>query len=185
MELGQSSAIAAVMAIDRQIPVQEVDAAGIRDITRNNPLADGSTPEIIVDNDDTDHVTVEGEWVRERRDSYGYSRLTDEHKDQAFRQVHFSIPVTVSGTYTLYIYVPKVQHASSTTSVSVSAGGVVKEVGIPTGKLQVEGQTSGEWVKCGAYQLAPGKDNFVTISNKGTDGVVVADAVLLTKTPGR
>jgi hypothetical protein len=184
MELGQSSAIAAAMAIDRQIPVQEVDAAGIRDITRNDPLADGSTPEIIVDNDDTAHVTVEGEWVRERRDSYGYSRLTDEHKDQAFRQVRFSTPVTVSGTYTLYIYVPKVQHASSTTTVTVSAGGVVKEAGIPTGKLRVEGQTSGEWVKCGAYQLLPEKDNYVTISNKGADGVVVADAVLLTKNPG-
>jgi hypothetical protein len=184
MELGQSSAIAAATAIDRHIPIQEVDAAGIRKVLRDNPLADGSTPEILVDNDDSTRVTVEGEWVRERRDSYGFSRFTDEHKDQAFRQVRFRFPVAAPGSYTLYIYVPKVQHASSTTAVKVSTGGMVKEAGIPTGKLQVEGQTSGEWVEAGNYQLTGGKDNYVAISNKGADGVVVADAILLIKNPG-
>lgn len=181
MELGQSSAIAAATAIDRHIPIQEVDAAGIRKVLQDDPLADGSTPEILVDNDDTARVTVEGEWVRERRDSYGFSRFTDEHKDQAFRQVRFKFPVAASGLYTLYIYVPKVQHASSTTMVTVSTGGTVKEAGIPTGKLQVEGQTSGEWMEAGDYQLTAGKNNYVAISNKSADGVVVADAILLIK----
>ncbi len=181
MELGQSSAIAASTAIDRHIPVQEVDAAVIRNILREDPLADGSTPEILIDNDDTAYVTVEGDWVKESRDSYGFSRLTDEHKDQVFRQVRFHVPVTTSGTYTLYIYVPKVQHPSSTTTVTVSSGGTVKEAGIPTGKLRVEGQTSGEWVECGKYPLEKEKDNYVLINNKGADGVVIADAILLIK----
>jgi len=128
---------------------------------------------------------MEGDWTREKRDCYGFSRLTDEHKDQAFRQVRFNTPITVSGTYTLYIYVPKVQHPSSTTAIAVSDGGKITAASIPTGKLQVEGQTSGEWVKCGQYQLEKGKDNYVEISNKGADGAVIADAVLLIKTPGR
>lgn len=179
MELGQSSAIAAATAIDRHIPIQEVDAATIRDTLRNDPLADGSTPEILVDNDDSTGVTVEGEWIREKHDSYGFSRLTDMHKDQSFRQVRFNIPVTASGTYTLYLYVPRIQNASSTTNVTVSAGGKVTETGIPTGRLRVEGQTSGEWMECGQYLLEAGKDNYVAISNKGADGVIVADAVLL------
>ena len=185
MELGQSSAIAATMAIDHHSSIQEVDAAHIRENLRNDPLADGSTPEIIVDNDDTAQVTMEGDWTREKRDCYGFSRLTDEHKDQAFRQVRFNTPITASGTYTLYIYVPKVQHPSSTTAIAVSDGGKITAASIPTGKLQVEGQTSGEWVKCGQYQLEKGKDNYVEISNKGADGAVIADAVLLIKTPGR
>ncbi|HVU55616.1 MAG TPA: FAD-dependent oxidoreductase [Puia sp.] len=185
MELGQSSAIAAAMAVDRHIPVQEVDAADIRDTLRNDPLADGSTPEIIVDNDDTTRVTVEGTWTREKHDCYGFSRWTDEHKDQGFRQVRFNIPVAASGTYTLYIYVPKVLNASPFTTVTVSAGGKVLETAVPTGKLQVEGQTSGEWVECGKYPLEAGKDNYVAISNKGADGVIIADAVLLTKNPSR
>jgi len=185
MELGQSSAIAATMAIDHHSSIQEVDAAHIRENLRNDPLADGSTPEIIVDNDDTAQVTMEGDWTREKRDCYGFSRLTDEHKDQAFRQVRFNTPITASGTYTLYIYVAKVQHPSSTTAIAVSDGGKITAASIPTGKLQVEGQTSGEWVKCGQYQLEKGKDNYVEISNKGADGAVIADAVLLIKTPGR
>jgi len=181
MELGQSSAIAAAMAVDHHISVQDVDAAAVRDTLRNDPLADGSTPEILVDNDDTTGVTVEGEWTREKHDSYGFSRLTDDHKDKdhSFRRVSFNIPVTASGTYTLYMYVPKVRNGSSTTNITVSAGGKVTETDIPTGKLRVEGQTSGEWMECGQYPLEAGKDNYVTISNKGADGVIVADAVLL------
>ncbi|MDO6429212.1 FAD-dependent oxidoreductase [Flavitalea sp. BT771] len=185
MELGQSSAIAAAMAIDRHLSVQEVDAAGIRSVLGSNPLADGSTPQIIVDNDDSAHVLVEGEWTREKHDSYGFSRLADLHKDPAFRQVRFEPRIKVSGQYTLYIYVPKVQHASSVTPVTVSAGGKVTAVSIATGKLQVEGQTSGEWVECGRYTFVAGKDNYVSISNKGADGVVIADAILLLKNPGR
>ena len=195
MELGQSAAIAAATAIDRHIPVQEVDAAAIRDTLRNDPLADGSTPEILVDNDDTTGVTVEGEWTLDRQDSYGFSRLTcgltpgltddQKHKDQSFRQVRFNIPVTTSGTYTLYIYVPKIQNASRITTIAISAGGKITEAEIPTGKLRVEGQTSGEWVECGKYPLERGMDNYVTISNKGADGAIVADAVLLTKNPSR
>ncbi|MBN8854203.1 MAG: FAD-dependent oxidoreductase [Sphingobacteriales bacterium] len=189
MELGQSSAIAAAMAIDRHIPVQQVDAAAIRDTLRNDPLADGSTPEILVDNDDGAGVTVEGEWTRDTQDSYGFSRLssglTDSHKDQPFRQVRFNITVTVSGTYTLYIYVSRTQNPSKITTVTVSAGGKVTEAAIPTGKLRVEGQTSGEWMECGRYPLKAGKGNYVTINNKGADGVIVADAVLLTKNPSR
>jgi hypothetical protein len=185
MELGQSSAIAATMAIDRHIPVQEVDAAGIRAVLGNDPLADGSTPQIIVDNDDSAHVLVEGTWTREKHDSYGFSRLADEHKDEALRQVRFKPRIKVSGQYTLYIYVPKVQHASSATTVTVAAGGMVKEISIPTGRLQVEGQTSGEWVPCGKFAFVAGEDNYVSISNKGADGTVIADAILLIKNPGR
>ena len=185
MELGQSSAIAATMAIDRHIPVQEVDAAGIRAVLGNNPLANGSTPQIIVDNDDSAHVLVEGEWTREKHDSYGFSRLADEHKDAVLRQVRFKPGIKVSGEYALYIYVPKVQHASSATTVTVAGGGMVKEVSIPTGRLQVEGQTSGEWVPCGKFSFVAGKDNYVSISNKGADGTVIADAILLIKNPGQ
>jgi hypothetical protein len=183
MELGQSSAIAAAMAIDRHIPVQRVDAAMIRDTLRNNPLADGSTPEILVDNDDSSLVAVEGEWTRETRDSYGFSRLTDSRRDQSFRQVRFNIPVKISGAYTLYMYVSKVQNASTITSVTVSTAGTVTAASVPTGRLRVEGQTSGEWMECGKYHLVAGKENYVAINNKGADGTVVADAVLLTRNP--
>ena len=183
MELGQSSAIAAATAIDRHLPVQEVDASGIRELLLKDPLADGSTPEIIVDNDDSTLVAVEGAWNKEKRDSYGFSRLVDEHKDQSSKQVRFTIPVKTTGVYGLYIYVPKVANASSSTAIAITSGEHVTEFAAPTGGLRVEGQTSGEWMPCGKYSLAAGKKNEVTISNKGADGVIVADAILLVYVP--
>jgi hypothetical protein len=44
--------------------------------------------------------------------------------------------------------------------------------------IQIVGQTSGEWVSIGTYNLPAGKKAYVEISNKGADGIVLADAVL-------
>jgi len=181
MELGQSCAIAAAMAIDRRVAVQEVDAAAIREELARNPLADGSTPEIIIDNDDSSAVKVEGEWVREKHDSYGFSRLV---AGPSAGEVRFGFSVADAGMYALYVYVPKMQGASAVTSVSVMTGGKSLETAMPTGKLQVEGQTSGEWMECGKYKLEKG-EGYVGIGNKGADGKVVADAVLLVRDRGR
>jgi len=177
MELGQSCAIAAALAIDRRLPVQEVDAAAIRDTLVRDPLADGSTPEILVDNDDSAVVKVEGDWTREKRDCYGFSRLV---AGGGAGEVKFGFTVADAGDYKLYIYVSKVQGASAVSSVAVNTGGKEKVVVVPTGKLQVEGQTSGEWVECGKFRLEKG-DGYVGISNKGADGKVVADAVLMVR----
>jgi len=177
MELGQSCAIAAAMAIDRRVPVQEVDASAIRNELVRDPLADGSTPEILVDNDDSASVRVEGEWVREKHDSYGFSRLV---AGSSSGEVKFGFSVADAGMYALYVYVPKIQGASAVTGVSVVTGGKRVDAAVPTGKLQVEGQTSGEWVECGKYKLEKG-EGYVGISNKGADGKVVADAVLLVR----
>ncbi len=39
----------------------------------NNPLMDGSTPEVLVDNDDSAHVTVTGNWSMKKGGTYGPS----------------------------------------------------------------------------------------------------------------
>jgi len=179
MELGQSAAIAAVLAIDQHIPVQQVAAAKIRHILQSDPLADHSTPEILVDNDDTAHVIVNGDWITEKHDCYGFSRLMDDHTGSQLRSVRFIPEVARSGNYSLYIYVPKTKNASSSTSVTVSGNQGRKVVNMPTGALKVEGQTSGEWMAAGKYTLQKGRNNYVEISNKGADGVIIADAILL------
>jgi hypothetical protein len=176
MELGQSAAIAAGLAIDRHLRIQDVDAAGIRAVLKSDPLADGSTPEIIVDNDDSAHVVVTGNWARQRQDSYGFSRWADTTVDGKTRSVRFAVDVLKTGTYELYIFVPKLKTPSTYTVVLVNG----RELRVRTGGLQVEGQTTGQWVSAGKVELGTaGKNNFVEISNKGADGTVVADAVLL------
>ena len=42
----------------------------------------------------------------------------------------------------------------------------------------IEGQASGEWVTPGTYTLQKGNETSVIITNKNTDGVVTADAIL-------
>jgi len=175
MELGQSASIAAGLAIDRGLSIQEVDAAAIRQILKTNPLADGSTPEILVDNDDTAHVIVKGRWIIQRQDAYGFSRLVDTTVSSP-ATVRFLPDVVKTGDYSLYIYVPRIKNETSFTTVTISGN---KELRVKTGGLSIEGQTTGQWVKAGKVSLKKGMDNYIEISNKGANGVVVADAVLL------
>ena len=66
MVLAQSAAIAAGQAIDKYDNcVQKVDAKAILKEFRENPLADKSQPEILIDNHDTSHVQRTGEWKTE------------------------------------------------------------------------------------------------------------------------
>src|SRR5690606_27779848 len=46
MVLSQSAAVAACMAIDEELSVQEVDVKALQKILKENPLADGSIAEI-------------------------------------------------------------------------------------------------------------------------------------------
>lgn len=59
MVLAQSSAVAAVMAIDKRIAVQDVNVKLVQQKLKSDPLSDRSTPEILVDNDDMAGVTKE------------------------------------------------------------------------------------------------------------------------------
>ncbi|HEY4289076.1 MAG TPA: FAD-dependent oxidoreductase [Puia sp.] len=208
MELGQSASIAAGLAIDKGVSIQEVDAAGIRQILKTNPLADGSTPEILLDNDDTAHAVVNGRWIRQQQDAYGFSRLVDTVAGGAvaaadaaaaggstgvaavggskgaaaatgsvreLKTVRFLPEVIKTGEYALYIYVPRIKNETSFTTVTISG----RALRVKTGGLSIEGQTTGQWVEAGKVSLKKGKDNYIEISNKGADGTVVADAVLL------
>lgn len=175
MELGQSASIAAGLAIDRGLSIQEVDAAAIRQVLKTNPLADGSTPEILIDNDDTAHVIVKGRWFIQRQDAYGFSRLADTTASSP-ATVRFLPEVVKTGDYSLYIYVPRIKNETSFTTVTISGN---KELRVKTGGLSIEGQTTGQWVEAGKVSLKKGMDNYIEISNKGADGAVVADAVLL------
>ena len=64
MVLGQSAATAAVQAIERKVSVQEVDVKAVQNKLAENPLVNGSTPEILVDNDDNSLVIVQGDWKK-------------------------------------------------------------------------------------------------------------------------
>ncbi|MEJ7829446.1 MAG: FAD-dependent oxidoreductase [Segetibacter sp.] len=178
MVLSQSAAVAAIMSINTNKPVQEINVKQLQEILIKQPLADNSVVEILVDNDDASNVSITGNWTTERKGSYGPSMLTNDGKGGKIESMRFIPPVTNSGSYKVYAYFPKVQNATSKTAVTIFDGKAKKEKVIKESDVRVEGQTTGEWVPLGTYSLSKGRKSYVEISNKNADGVVVADAVL-------
>ena len=175
MVLAQSAAIAAGMAIDAGSSVQQLNVKALQSSLRNNPLADGSTPEILVDNDDTAHVKITGTWIPVKYGGYGPSYLTAEKGTQV---IQFIPPVINAGKYEVYAYFPKPAHLSSHTTIDVYDGSRHTPITISGNDIQVVGQTSGEWMKLGSYTLPAGEKSYVQISTDNADGIVVADAIL-------
>ncbi|HZG25704.1 MAG TPA: FAD-dependent oxidoreductase [Chitinophagaceae bacterium] len=178
MVLAQSSAVAACLAIDEKTSVQEVNIKNLQKILKTNPLANGKTPEILVDNDDKAHTTVRGSWASQKQGGYGPGYFADTSRAKQIKSVRFTPDVLVKGVYKVYTYFPKLQHGSSTTNITVFDGKKPVEKSIEKANIQVQGQTSGEWVSLGSYTLYPGKKAYVEITNKGADNTIVADAVL-------
>lgn len=178
MVLAQSSAFAAVMAIDNNTDIQKIDVSKLQQKLTSDPLADGRPFDILVDNDDTSRVKVNGNWTSEKKGGYGPSFLMAEgNPDQS---VLFTTEIKRKGKYDCYIYIPKISNTSSQISVTVSDGKKSKEIIIRTTEVIVEGQTSGEWVSLGTYVLSSGQNVTVQVSAKNADGKVVADAVIWT-----
>jgi hypothetical protein len=69
------------------------------------------------------------------------------------------------------------ESGAAQTHFIISGGKITKDVFIPS-HINVEGQTSGEWVLLGMYTLQKGNSTTVTITTKDADGYVAADAIL-------
>jgi hypothetical protein len=178
MVLAQSSAVAASLSIDNKKTVQEVNIAQLQHILATNPYANGSMPEILVDNADTSNIVVEGDWDFGKNGGYGPSFLTDNSRSQKAKYVKFVPQIVKEGSYHIYTYYPKLQNGSQQTQITIFDGKKVTNKIIKRSEVQVIGQTAGEWVSLGSCQLPKGKNSYVAISNKNADGVIVADAVL-------
>lgn len=179
MVLAQSSAVAASLALDAHCSVQQVNIPQLRQILRSNPLADGSTPEILVDNDDKAHTHITGDWATIKNGGYGPDFLADTSRGAIFKSVQFNPAITTAGRYTVYAYFPKLQHGSTQTSIRVFDGTTTTEKTIAAAGIEVKGQTSGEWVALGTYGFLPRRKAYIEISNKHADNTIAADAILL------
>ena len=182
MVLGQASAYAACQAIDRRAAVQEIDTRRLQGMLKDNPLADGSSPEILVDNDDVTGISLKGGWTRRTVGGYGPSFLEDSASSGA--EIRFVPVIRQEGNYAVYYYYPIVAHAASVLNVELSDGKKIIKKNITRSEVKVIGQTSGEWVSLGTLRLQPGHKAFIRVSDEGADGAIVADAVLLVPVRG-
>ena len=178
MVLAQSAAIAACISIDEGKKVQEIDGTKILAELRSNPLADGSIPEIIVDNDNNAQVTLAGDWKKQEWKAYGTDFLVSDNTKKML-SIRYVPEIKFAMEYDVYTYFPKIDNATSRTAVILYDGVKKHDIVIKSDEVVVVGQTSGEWAHLGRYMFPEGKDTYIEISNKGADGIVVADAVLL------
>ena len=176
MVLAESCAAAACMAIDNKEFVQNVDVKKLQTLLKQNPLMDGSTPEILVDDNDSLHTTVMGNWNRETNGGYGPTWLKSYSVSDK-QQINYTPKIIQPGKYAIYVYIIKSDSASTQTHYIISNDALVKDVFVKT-DTQVEGQTNGEWISLGTYKLPKGDKSTVTLNTKGADGIVAGDAVL-------
>jgi hypothetical protein len=178
MVLAQSSAVAACLAINQHIPVQKVNVAQVQDILKTNPLADNSPPEVLVDNDDKQHVQIIGDWVSEKVGGFGPSYLINKSANDSSASVSFNPDIKKTGTYHIYAYFPQILNPSGKTHINIFDGQTVTAKTINQKDIKAEGQTTGEWISLDSYNLAAGNKAYVQILDQDANGRVTADAVL-------
>lgn len=182
MVLGQSSAMAAVQAIDRKLSVQKIDVVRLQQQLKSDPLADGSAPDILIDNNNTDKVQVKGNWTKKNRGGFGPDYFEASEDADTAKFVRYMAGAKTNGKYDLYTYYPKVDATDTETSVTVFDGKKSSTTLIKGAEVKVIGQTSGEWVHLGRYIFNGKGQPYIEIKAKGKK--VVADAVLLVAAPG-
>lgn len=177
MVLGQSAATAAVMAIDAGKDVQSIDVRALQEELRKNPLANGSQPEILIDNDNPDRVTVQGKW-NTNRGGYGLNHLTVDASPSSDKRVSYSPVIEKDGTYEVWMYFSNFKILSDQIHVTVTVDDKPEKVIIATNEIKELGLPSGDWVSLGKYRVSRNSRPVVEISGRGTSGKVVADAVI-------
>jgi hypothetical protein len=183
MILGHSCGVAAKMALERNIAVQDVDVPALRSrldaqkqvlelASLANLVLSESLPGIVLDDED---ATYTGDWT-----ASGYGDPIDgaSHNDgnsgKGNKRARFEAKLPKDGTYEVrlaYSAAPNragqvpvtVEHASGTETV------VVDEKTTPPIEKR--------FVSLGRFKFAAGKPAVVTVSNEGTIGFVAVDAV--------
>jgi hypothetical protein len=177
MVLGQSAALAAAQAIDRKIAVQEVDVKKIQEQLKQDPLADGSKAEIVVDNSTPNLVTVTGEWASQKNGGYGPDFLIAAETNSVPQIVRYALDQSTVGKFEVFTYYPKQANSNTESKISVFDGKQLKQLPIKDADVKVLGQTSGEWVSLGIYDFSAQSQPYIEISANGKKAV--ADAILL------
>lgn len=188
MVLGQSAATAAGLAIERGTTVQDVDYGALKErllasgqvldfvmtaATGGHGLDKTKLPGIVVDDgeaalkgfDQTGHVA--GSFVGD-----GYRH--DGNAEKGAMSARFSPALPAAGKYRVAVaYSVNGNRATNVPVVVRHAGGETKV--LVNQKLKPTGDAPFHVI--GTFEFAAGKDGWVEISNAGTDGHVIVDAV--------
>lgn len=161
MVLGQAASIATKLAKGKA--VQDVNSQEINRIFERNPYLDGSTPDIIVD-DNSEYVKLGSGWIR-KTGNMGYGRTylvrlggTDESS------VTYTLPKGLKGEWEIYSYQRLKGKINKQVKIDAKIGKQTLSKNIDLRKIKLVGQTSGEWISLGRFNFKPNTKGEVTIT---------------------
>jgi hypothetical protein len=190
MILGQSAATAAVMAMDSGIAVQDVPYEKLKEqllkdgqvLHYTGPVStrggrDGLDPDklagIVID--DAKAKTT-GEWGsgRSAKQWIGENYQHDNNTKDGKAAARFEPAGLKPGRYEVRFAYTAHPNRASNVPVTIHHAGGEKTV---TVNEQESPPIDGSFVSLGTFEFAAGKDAHVIVTNQGTDGYVVVDAV--------
>jgi hypothetical protein len=186
MILGQSAATAAALAMDDKIPVQQVNYDKLRArLLADKQILEWTGPErtggryvdpkslkgIVLDDHDAQRT---GDWGESSSVAWnvGTGYLHDGNANKGNMTVTYTPEIAQAGQYELILFSTPNANRASNVSVTVA----VKSGETKTVKVD---QRKGTEHSLGKFNFPAGKFTSITISNKDTDGFVVADGVQL------
>ena len=174
MVLGQSAAVAACMAIDNNTSTHAVDVKLIQERLKKDPLLNGSIPELLIDDADTDQVESSGEWRLIKAGHYktGFRYIAKASKGTFFR---FSSNISHTGKYKVYYYCPFQANLElpETMTIAIQSTSGIHEVTFSP-RLY-----AGSWAEIGVYTFNQGETTSIMVNGDKTTGPLFADAVIL------
>ena len=172
MVLGQSSAVAASLSLEKGSAVQDVDVEQLQNILKNNPLADGSNPEILIDNEDKAFIQKTGKWVKDEKLHHRYGQSLEFTNDQDATLTYKLPPNTKIGSYHVYIFCPPL----SGLTAKVNARLKFKK----TSDIEIEPtRWKDQWLYLGVVEVLKKKANSLTLKAvDGNGGYLFDDAIL-------
>lgn len=173
MCMGQAAGLAVALAEKQGLKtIQEVNSDDINAIVAANPYLDGTTPDIIIDDD---AAVCEGKWeVCKSTRGYGPTAMKG-----AEGSISYSAVVPTAGEYEVYSYQRVKADDLKPASVFTFADG--SQVTVPVKDVVVIGQTAGAWHHLKNVTVAENEQFSVTLTPSEGDGYVYADAILLVK----
>jgi hypothetical protein len=184
MILGESAAVVASLAIDRKSAVQDVPYEVVREqlltagqvleyeSDRSERILASSLPGIIVGNE---NAKLKGSWAvsHASRPMIGDDYLHDGNDKSQVSTVRFEATLPAAGLYQVAIAFPPNENRSDAVPVTVE-----HDAGSETVKVNQQ-MPVGEklFLPIGTFSFDGKKPAVVVISNEGTEGYVVADAV--------
>jgi FAD dependent oxidoreductase len=169
MVLAQSAATAASMAIDDKVGIQNISVQKLQEELKNNPIANNSPAEILLDNASETHFSATGNFEIVKK---AYGRYGKDYVQITEGQAVFKNTLEKAGGYSLYIYFPKAAHQKPDVTVEIKIG---KESFLE--KVSINSEEN-EWYKIGDYNLMTGHKTEVILNAKASESKIIADAVL-------